>query len=436
MLKLPPSFEIKTIIQFCATYFYEIRKNEFQYIPQIKTGYWYQFANHRWNRIEEKILMNCIEHEEYLKFLLEIPAHNPEITANTDIIKELSSLFYDDDFKLDSNPNLLGFNNGVYDLKTGLFRDGKPTDCVSLSVGYDYKKYDDIDSEIFDIKTYLSHIFPHPKMRDHILTIFSSFLDGHYESTFYILTGPNCERLNFLDFFKLTCGQYAKKIPSEIFAERHPSNFAFPELANVGSSRIILGELEGHKNLNMRFIKEFISTDFIPNHHQKLMLSLSANQLSSINYDVCKILRVEPSEYSSDTSDMDNLCQAFMYILLGYYKSYKKTKDISEPIIPTTEYPLQSGTLPHVSKSDVNIECKCHKVPWIRDEMGNIVDIPDELTSEVLYLIRYNEKTRDLRKNGLKTFPSELFDDMNKNFDTYFENDRYSYQNKDECLLM
>ena len=42
------------------------------------------------------------------------------------IIAECAAQFYDSEFeeKLDENPNIIGFENGVYDLKKGIFRTG------------------------------------------------------------------------------------------------------------------------------------------------------------------------------------------------------------------------------------------------------------------------------------------------------------------------
>ena len=56
------------------------------------------------------------------------------------IVNESKELFYDEEFhkKLDMNIYLLGFNNGVYDLKTGMFRKMNPDDLISYSTGYDY----------------------------------------------------------------------------------------------------------------------------------------------------------------------------------------------------------------------------------------------------------------------------------------------------------
>lgn len=43
-------------------------------------------------------------------------------------MKECQEVFYDKSFreKLDTNPTLFPFNNGVYDLNLNLFRPGRP----------------------------------------------------------------------------------------------------------------------------------------------------------------------------------------------------------------------------------------------------------------------------------------------------------------------
>lgn len=39
---------------------------------------------------------------------------------------------------IDENPNLLGFDDGIYETDKKQFRKGVPTDYVTKSVGYDY----------------------------------------------------------------------------------------------------------------------------------------------------------------------------------------------------------------------------------------------------------------------------------------------------------
>jgi phage/plasmid-associated DNA primase len=61
--------------------------------------------------------------------------------------------------KLDENPYLIGFEDGVYDLKTSEFREGRPEDLLTYSVGYDYPREFDTEKQL-EIKTFLIDIMP------------------------------------------------------------------------------------------------------------------------------------------------------------------------------------------------------------------------------------------------------------------------------------
>jgi phage/plasmid-associated DNA primase len=64
--------------------------------------------------------------------------------ANTNdkknIMTEAKELFYDGSFleKMDTNPYLLCFNNGVIDFREKCFRKGQPEDIISLCTNIDY----------------------------------------------------------------------------------------------------------------------------------------------------------------------------------------------------------------------------------------------------------------------------------------------------------
>ena len=64
----------------------------------------------------------------------------------TEVINELSDVLYDQKVKFDSNPFLLQFDFKVYDLQKGILSNYKPTDYMTMSVGYD------IDRKNRDIK--------------------------------------------------------------------------------------------------------------------------------------------------------------------------------------------------------------------------------------------------------------------------------------------
>ena len=42
--------------------------------------------------------------------------------------------------KMDNNEYLFAFKNGVFDLKTGEFRNAKPEELITTTMGYDYRK--------------------------------------------------------------------------------------------------------------------------------------------------------------------------------------------------------------------------------------------------------------------------------------------------------
>ena len=64
------------------------------------------------------------------------------------VIEEWKVLHYDANFMRyldDKNKHLIGFENGVYDLKLHQFRESKASDYISITTGYDYHPTIDID---------------------------------------------------------------------------------------------------------------------------------------------------------------------------------------------------------------------------------------------------------------------------------------------------
>ena len=80
------------------------------------------------------------EAQEASQRLLRIALRLQDARFKDDIVREMRELMYDETFlqRLDSDPNLLGFTNGVWQLSAGRFRPATPEDCVSMSVGYAY----------------------------------------------------------------------------------------------------------------------------------------------------------------------------------------------------------------------------------------------------------------------------------------------------------
>jgi len=60
-----------------------------------------------------------------------------------DAVKEAKELFWDQSIieKLDTNPYLMCFTNGVVDFKNKVFRQGYPQDYITKTTGIPYIKY-------------------------------------------------------------------------------------------------------------------------------------------------------------------------------------------------------------------------------------------------------------------------------------------------------
>jgi phage/plasmid-associated DNA primase len=71
------------------------------------------------------------------------------IKFKNDIMDQSMELFYDlsQKFieKLDANNNLIVFNNGIYDLEKDIFREIRPEDYVTKTIGLDYVDFSSSD---------------------------------------------------------------------------------------------------------------------------------------------------------------------------------------------------------------------------------------------------------------------------------------------------
>ena len=199
---------------------------------------WYIYKNHRWHKendgmsLRQKISTEL--HEKYAKLMSQynqiaagkILVNNQELTEeekdeykkkNTvvleltkklkttsfkeNVMKECKELFSKEnkDFvkKLDSNPYLLGFSNGIYDLQKGEFRDGRPDDYIELSTEIDKIDFDDNNEHWEDLQNFLNTVFVDEEVRNYFFTYLSSCLQGHNaEEKFRFWTGIGCHAID------------------------------------------------------------------------------------------------------------------------------------------------------------------------------------------------------------------------------------------------
>jgi len=266
----------------------------------IKHGTWYEFRNHRWVPCDSVHTLRVRISTEVFREYIGVCAYHNQAVMREDadegeqamhaekssklnrlamqlkmrpfkdnVVKECCELFYQEKFEemLDSNPGLMGFNNGVYDLDNREFREGRPDDYVSFSTNIDYVPFDPNDECVKDIEEFFRQVHPNENIRNYVLTLMASFLSGHtHEERFHIWTGTGSNgKSKLIDLFELGLGEYCVKLPVTLLTtKRAASNAASSEVARAKGKRFAcLQEPSEDEKLNVGLMKELSGGDTI-----------------------------------------------------------------------------------------------------------------------------------------------------------------------------
>lgn len=139
----------------------------------------------------------------------------------SNIMKESMEVFYDRRFKqkLDQNPYIIGWVNGVYDLKRNEFRPGRPEDFVSKTIPIEYKEYNESDEEVQNVIDFLLRVFPDETIRKYFLDTYSDiFVGGNNQKKVYMWTGEGDNGKSITQkFFEIMLGELAIKFNTQYF---------------------------------------------------------------------------------------------------------------------------------------------------------------------------------------------------------------------------
>jgi len=274
---------------------YAIFKDEFKAITKDN---WYKYdrEKHKWVRAREGLELRKIlsvdickkfmershhyaEHcedpimktinEEKSKKCINIAKQLKNASFKDSIMKECRTLFIDDKFEelLDSRSHLIGFENGVYDLKLHIFRDGMPDDYILLSTKNNYVKYNSDLFEIGEINDFFAKIFTNKNLRNYVMDILSCIIDGSIsQERFYIFTGQGSNgKSKLLDLIQKAIGEYYCILPIALLTQkRAASNAAQSELERTKGRRFaVMQEPSENERLNIGLMKELSGQDRI-----------------------------------------------------------------------------------------------------------------------------------------------------------------------------
>ena len=262
----------------------------------VEKNVWFRYKNHRWKLDKKGVsLINKIpielvveyksmkkrvceemgeedddaEHQKQLKTVNKIIANLKSMPFINNIMKCCEMLFYNEAFseKLDADPYLLHFNNGVLDLREQRFRPGRPSDYLSLTTGYDFVEHTWDDMEVIECEDYLSKVFPDPELKQFFIEYAANLLQGGNNiKTFLNLTGHGDNSKSVLmDLIKLALGRYMKIFPTTLVTgKRTQSSQATPELSGIQGVRYgVLQEPNSKDVINAGVVKELSGNDII-----------------------------------------------------------------------------------------------------------------------------------------------------------------------------
>lgn len=187
----------------------------------------------------------------------------------TNIMKECAEVFYDAHFirQLDSDPFLIGFQNGVYDLKNMVFRNGRPSDRMSMCMPIVYRDELTMDHpDVHDVVEFLEKIFPDRSVREYFLNISCEvFIGGNSNKIvqFWSGEGDNGKSVT-QSLFEKMLGPYSIKLPTSLLVgKRTQSSSACPELARAGNGvrLAMLQEPDQKDVINIGILKELSGND-------------------------------------------------------------------------------------------------------------------------------------------------------------------------------
>lgn len=281
-----------------ANVLHTLYKEQFACVS-IKNNRWYEYKNNRWRENDSgnslRLHISKEMHHEYLERIIEstlklqgmdqlepayestrvrtqkmteIATHLKTTTWKNNIMREVRDLFFDPDFmkKLDQNPYLLCFNNGVVDFKNKCIRRGQPDDYISKCTNIDYITLTPKHGEaIKEINTFVNELFPDEELRRYMWDHLASILVGTNENqTFNIYTGSGRNgKSKLVELMSKGLGDYKGTVPITLITQnRNSIGSTSSEIVQLmGTRYAVMQEPSKGDKINEGIMKEITGGD-------------------------------------------------------------------------------------------------------------------------------------------------------------------------------
>lgn len=189
------------------------------------------------------------------------------------VMKEASEIFFESDpnfmNRLDQNPYLMAFKNGVFDFEENEFRPGKPDDYISLNTHINYIPFNNKSKKQREIKeaidNFMKQLFPKSELREYMWQHLASVLIGmNKPQTFNIYNG--CGRngkSKLIELMSRCLGDYMGIVPTSLVTEKRGGVGSLsPEVAQLKGKRYaVMQEPSKGDSLNDGVMKSLTGQD-------------------------------------------------------------------------------------------------------------------------------------------------------------------------------
>lgn len=320
--------------------------------------------------------------------LMKVASQLKKTPFKSNVMRECSELFLDEQFtkKVDENRSLMACANGVFDMETCEFRDGKPEDYVSFSTNVDYEPERSFKDyrEWKEIDDFMHKIYPIKRVREYQIRHLARCLHGVGNQKFHVLTGVGSNGKSMLIcLMEAALGDYACKVPISLLTQsRGKSGAAAPEVIRLKGRRFVtMQEPDEAVPLNTGLMKELTSSEKI------IARDLYAGAKSMVEFELQAKLHLACNDKPKINTNDNGTWRRFVVI-------NHISKFVSEP----------NG--PNQYKMDMSIERKVKSEEWGRCFLNYLISTfkahhGEELNppAEVLeYTNEYREENNAITK--------------------------------------
>ena len=336
------------------------------------SGWW--FWDRRWMPNADHLVRKAILHELNIKIeqTFSTDKNNKMYSNSISVVKSVRELecivraiadrCYEENFvdKLDQNGDVVGFDNGVFDVAKGTLRMPTPSDYISKSMGWDYQEAK--PEEIKKLDELLFSIYEDREMQEYVMKSLASAMFISAFEEFFVHTGTGRNGKGAIsESIEAFAGEYSGSVPYESMASSlgdKPS----PNLAQCRGIRyLVSSEPQGDCKLATSTIKlmtggdpvmvrELYKTSF--NLKPTFVWILLANGIPQLQQADCAIKeRMRCIEYdlsfvhdpkapherkqkASFKKELKSLRAAWFSKLIGYYDTIRNMESATIQPIP------------------------------------------------------------------------------------------------------